>query len=90
MSRRLLGITLACAGRGEEALRQLDAALSKASGVTAAQVRLRRGTLLGLLGRTSDCIAELRRAARTLRAAGDSIWEARALSNLGLALHPSR
>ena len=81
-----LGITLAYAGRSKEALRHLDAALSQASGVTAARVRLRRGSLLGLLGRTSEAIAEHRRAARTLRAAGDSLWEARALNNLGLAL----
>jgi tetratricopeptide (TPR) repeat protein len=81
-----LGITLACAGRSKEALRQLDAALSQASGVTAAQVRLRRGNLLGMLGRTDEAIEEHRRAARTLRAAGDGLWEARALSNLGLAL----
>ena len=79
-----LGITLACAGRSKEALRQLDAALSQASGVTAARVRLRRGNLLGILGRTDEAIEEHRRAARTLRAAGDSLWEARALNNLGL------
>ena len=67
-----LGITLACAGRSKEALRHLDAALSQASGVTAARVRLRRGNLLGILGRTNEAIEEHRRAARTLRAAGDS------------------
>jgi tetratricopeptide (TPR) repeat protein len=81
-----LGITLACAGRSKEALRHLDAALSVASGVTAAQVRLRRGNLLLILGRTSEAIEEHRRAARALRAAGDSVWEARALNNLGFAL----
>ena len=81
-----LGITLAYAGRSKEALRHLDAALSQASGVPAARVRLRRGNLLGILGRTDEAIEEHRRAARTLRAAGDSVWEAWALSNLGLAL----
>jgi len=81
-----LGITLAYAGRSKEALRHMDAALSQATGTTAAQVRLRRGNLLGILGRTSEAIAEHRRAARTLRAAGDSVWEARALNNLGLEL----
>jgi tetratricopeptide (TPR) repeat protein len=79
-----LGITLGYAGRSKEGLRHLDAALSQASGVPAARVRLRRGNLLGILGRTSEAIEEHRRAARTLRAAGDSVWEARALSNLGL------
>jgi tetratricopeptide (TPR) repeat protein len=81
-----LGITLTFAGRSKEGLRHLDAALSQASGVPAARIRLRRGVLLGILGRTSEAIEEHRRAARTLRAAGDSVWEARALSNLGLAL----
>lgn len=81
-----LGTTLAWAGRSKEALRHLDAALSQASGVTAARVRLRRGVVLGFLGRTSEAIEEHRRAARTLRAAGDSVWEARALNNLGLEL----
>jgi tetratricopeptide (TPR) repeat protein len=84
--RASLGITLACAGRSGEALRHLDAALSQASGVTAARVRLRRGNLLQMVGHTSEAIEEHRRAARTLRAAGDTIWEARALNNLGNAL----
>lgn len=81
-----LGITLACAGRSGEALRHLDAALRQVSGVTAARVRLRRGNLLQMVGHTSEAIEEHRRAARTLRAAGDTIWEARALNNLGNAL----
>ena len=80
-----LGITLAWAGRSKDALADLDAALSKASGVTAARVRLRRGNLLVILGRINDAIDEYRRAARTFRAAGDGLWEARALNNLGFA-----
>lgn len=39
-----------------------------------------------MVGHTSEAIEERRRAARTLRAAGDTIWEARALNNLGNAL----
>ena len=80
-----LGITLGYAGRSKEALRQLDAALSKASGVTAAQVRLRRGNVLVILGHINEAIEEYRRAVRTFRAAGDGLWEARALNNLGFA-----
>src|SRR6476661_7558469 len=49
-----LGITLAYAGRSKEGLRHLDVALSQASGVPAARIRLRRGNLLGILGRTSE------------------------------------
>src|SRR6185437_8382651 len=80
-----LGITLGYAGRSKEALRHLDAALSQASGVTAARIRLRRGNLLLILGRTNEAIEDHRRAVRTLRAAGDGLWEARALNNLGFA-----
>jgi tetratricopeptide (TPR) repeat protein len=80
-----LGITLGYAGRSKEALRQLDAALNMASGVTAAQVRLRRGNVLLILGHINEAIEEYRRAVRTFRAAGDGLWEARALNNLGLA-----
>lgn len=81
-----LGPTLAYAGRSAEALRHMDAALSKVSGVMAARVRLRRGALLHILGRTGEAVDDFRRAARRLRIAGDSIWEARALINLSQAL----
>jgi tetratricopeptide (TPR) repeat protein len=81
-----LGATLAFAGRSSEALRHMDAALGKASGVTAARVRVRRGVVLQILGRTREAIEEHRRAARTLHTAGDTTWEARALNNLGNAL----
>ncbi|MGN6793972.1 MAG: CHAT domain-containing protein [Streptosporangiaceae bacterium] len=81
-----LGPTLAYAGRSAEALRHMDAALSKVTGVMAARVRLRRGALMQILGRPAEAIDDLRRAARSLRAAGDSAWEARALINLANAL----
>ncbi|MGE5291376.1 MAG: CHAT domain-containing protein [Micromonosporaceae bacterium] len=81
-----LAATLAYAGRSAEALRHMDAALGKASGVTAARVRLRRGALLRILDRPSEAIEEHRRAARMLRAASDTVWEARALLNLSDAL----
>ena len=84
--RASLGPTLLYAGRSGEALRHMDAALAKVSGITAARVRLRRGALLQILGRTGEAIEEHRRAARTLHAAGDTVWEVRALINLGNAL----
>ena len=62
-----LGITLAYAGRSGHALRHLDAALSQASGVAAARIRLRRGNVFQMVGRTGEAIEEHRRAARTLR-----------------------
>ncbi len=81
-----LGPTLVYAGKSAEALRHMDAAVSKASGVMAARVLMRRGAVLHILGRTDDAVDDYRRAARRLRAAGDSIWEARALINLSVAL----
>jgi tetratricopeptide (TPR) repeat protein len=84
--RASLAITLAYAGRSGEALRQMDAAVGRVSGVMSARLRLRRGVLLRVLGRTNEAIEEHRRAVRTLHAAGDTFWEARALINLGNAL----
>lgn len=82
-----LGATLGIfAGRTREGLRYLDAALDKSSGVAAARIRVRRGFLLQVLGRTSEAIDQLRLSARTLRTAGDGVWEARALINLAQAL----
>jgi tetratricopeptide (TPR) repeat protein len=81
-----LGPTLAYAGRSADALRHMDEALGKVTGVMAARVRLRRGALLQILGRPAEAIEDLRRAARSLRAAGDLEWEARALINLANAL----
>jgi hypothetical protein len=81
-----LSNTLAYAGRSAEALRHMDEAIAMVSGVMAAKVRLRRGGLLQILGRTGEAVEELRRAARSLRSAGDPVWEARALITLSQAL----
>jgi hypothetical protein len=81
-----LGNTLAYAGRSAEALRHMNEAIGMVSGVPAAKVRLRRGGLLQILGRTDEAVEELRRAARSLRGAGDPVWEARALITLSNAL----
>ena len=81
-----LGPTLAYAGRSAEAMKHMDAALAKVSGAQAARVRLRRGAVLQILGRPAEAIADLRRAARSLRDAGDPRWEARALISLSNAL----
>ena len=82
-----LGATLGIfAGRTREGLRYLDAALDKSSGVAAARIRVRRGSLLQVLGRTSEAVDQLRLSARTLRTAGDGVWEARALINLAQVL----
>lgn len=80
-----LAVTLVVAGRTRDALTRLDAALGTASGPAAARIRVRRGSLLGELGRPVEAATELRAAARTLRRAGDVTWESRALLNLAQA-----
>ena len=77
-----LGATLATAGRGSEALAELNSALGRSSGAAAARIRVRLGSTLQILGRPQEAIAELRAAARTLRRAGDATWEARAVVSL--------
>ena len=84
--RATLATTLAVAGRSTDALACLDAALGKVSGAPAARIRVRYGSMLGLLGRTEDAVRELRAAVRSLRRAGDRLWEARAALNLAQAL----
>jgi tetratricopeptide (TPR) repeat protein len=81
-----LASTLAFEGRSAEAIRHMDEALSKVSGAMAARVRSRRGGLLQILGRTGEAVEDLRRAARSLQAAHDSVWEARTLINLSQTL----
>lgn len=80
-----LAVTLAVAGRTKEAIDLLDLALSRVGGRAGARIRVRRGSLLGELGRPVEAAAELRRAARTLQRAGDATWESRALLNLAQA-----
>src|SRR5690606_40834669 len=56
---------------------------------TAAHVLFRRGGALAILGRYQEALADLRAAVPILRALGDTIWTARALTLralIGLAL----
>ena len=78
--RATLGATLAVVGRNRDALQALDAAIPDASGADAARIRVRRGGVLQILGRDDDALADLRRAIPVLRAAGDVVYEARALN----------
>jgi tetratricopeptide (TPR) repeat protein len=78
--RATMGATLTLAGRTKEALVVLDTALAGSRGVEAARIRMRRGGVLQILGRYDDALVELRRAIPVLRDAGDSVYEARALT----------
>ncbi len=79
-----LGTALVFAGRTSSGLASLDSAVAKASGVAAGQVLTRRGGVLLVLGRHRQALSDLRRAVTVLRRAGDTMWEARALSHLAL------
>src|SRR6266511_3604393 len=76
-----LGSALVLAGHTGSGLAALDAAARQATGVLAGRVRLRRGGMLIVLGRYQEALEDLRPALATLRRAGDTLWEARALSD---------
>ncbi|TIC87548.1 CHAT domain-containing protein [Nocardioides sp. GY 10113] len=79
--RATTGAALVMAGRTRTGLAQLAAAAEGSSGAVRARVLLRRGYLLLTLGRHAEALAETRRALAGFRAAGDEIWQARALNN---------
>jgi CHAT domain-containing protein len=75
-----LGASLVYAGHTARGLTALDLAARQAGGVLAGRVRLRRGIALSIVGRNREALADLSQSAAVLRRAGDSIWEARALT----------
>src|SRR5258708_11029005 len=79
-----LGIALVQAGRTMSGLANLDAAARIASGPSRGRVLLRRAGTFAILGRHPEALGDLRRAVTILRRAGDAMWEARALTLLGL------
>lgn len=78
--RATLGITLILAGRTRAGLTALHTAARQAGGVLAARVRMRRADALMVLGRHRQALDDLRPAVTVLRRAGDTVWEARALT----------
>jgi tetratricopeptide (TPR) repeat protein len=92
-----LGLTLGLAGRLTDGLACLDRAVAHSRGVQAGRVLTRRGYLLREFGRYDEALADLRRAIRLLRRAGDRVWEARSRTHrflvyaaLGQAAHADR
>ncbi|HZD00371.1 MAG TPA: CHAT domain-containing protein [Actinomycetes bacterium] len=75
-----LGAALVLAGRTATGLAALDAAARQASGVLAGRVLMRRGAVLMILGRHREALDDLRPTVTVLRRAGDTVWEARALT----------
>ncbi len=84
-TRASLATTLALVGRPDEAERLLAEAEQLAGPDLRPRVQMRRGAVLGLLGRHEDAVDVLGRAIRSLRASGDVLWEARALNNRAIA-----
>lgn len=78
-----LGVALVYAGRTRSGLAHLNAAVRQSSGVPAGRVLMRRGVVFLVLGRHLEALHDLRRAITVFRRAGDTIWEARALTHLG-------
>jgi len=79
-----LGVALVHAGRTADGLAALDRAAALSTGVMTGQVLQRRGMALWTLGRYRPALDDLRRAVGILRAAGDPVWTARALTARGL------
>src|SRR6266516_1716300 len=80
-----LGVALTKAGRTTPGLAALDEAVSIAADPMTGRVLYRRGNALRIVGQHREALEDLRRAAAILHAAGDTIWEARALTAAGLA-----
>ena len=75
-----LGVALIYRGHSGRGLAALGSSLALVTGPPAARVLVRRGIALWVLGRHREALDDLGRAVRTLRPAGDYLWEARALT----------
>jgi tetratricopeptide (TPR) repeat protein len=74
------GVALIQIGRTRPGLSAMNTALGLAEGAAAARIAFLRGGALWVLGRYDDALDDLRRAVPALRAAGDALWTARALT----------
>jgi tetratricopeptide (TPR) repeat protein len=74
-----LGVALIFAGRSVSGRNALDAAVQQANGQLRGRMLFRRGAALLILGRHREALEDLNAAVVAMRAAGDQIWEARAL-----------
>ncbi len=79
--RASLAATLAETGRGREALAAFADAERILGRPPGPRVQMRRGAVLRMLGHRAEALAVLGLAIPALRASGDQIWEARALTH---------
>jgi tetratricopeptide (TPR) repeat protein len=75
-----LGVALIYRGQSGPGLAALGSSLRLVAGAPAGRVLVRRGIALWILGRHREALDDLRRAARVLRSAADTLWEARTLT----------
>ena len=75
-----LGVALVFAGRTRSGRAALNGAVRRSTGLLRGRSLLRRGGCLRILGHRREALADLNGAITALRAAGDAIWEARALN----------
>lgn len=83
-ARMSLALTLAYAGRSEEALREADLAAPALAPLDRARLDMQRALILQRLGRLDEAFAGYRRAFRAARRLGDRHGEARVLMNRGV------
>jgi tetratricopeptide (TPR) repeat protein len=81
-----LGVGLVFAGRTRAGRNALNQAVRRAAGPLRGRLLLRRAAALRRLGDFSAALDDLDTAIPLLRAAGDQIWEARALGHRALCL----
>ena len=74
------GVALIFAGRTVPGRNALDAAVRQSTGHLHGRMLFRRGAALLILGNHDEALEDLNSAVSAMRAAGDQIWEARALT----------
>jgi tetratricopeptide (TPR) repeat protein len=79
--RATLGLTLGLAGRTVEGLSLLNLAIDGSAPAATGRMLMRRATVLRVLTRYDDALADLRRAITLLHQADDAVWEARSRMN---------
>jgi len=76
-----LAFALSVRGRGRQALREIETALSGLTGVARARAQAQRAAILNHLGGLDDGLPDYQAALSVLRRAGDHHWVARVLYN---------
>ncbi|WP_344140574.1 tetratricopeptide repeat protein, partial [Luedemannella flava] len=83
-SRMSLALALDDVGRPAAALREIDRAVAGLTGVGRARATMQRAIILRRTGREEEALRAYDQALAAFRRAGDSLWQARALTNRGV------